>query len=108
HMFGQAMATFIPPMLPGVVVFMRGYNPGEIVEQIARRRISVLVSVPKILDVVKEHVARTFPEEAATASGRLRDGEKEHFTRRWWRYRKVHRAFGMKFWAFIVGAAPLE
>ena len=23
HMFGQAMATFIPPMLPGVVVFMR-------------------------------------------------------------------------------------
>src|SRR5215472_14909503 len=30
HMFGQAMATFIPPMLPGTVVFMRGYNPGEI------------------------------------------------------------------------------
>ena len=27
HMFGQAMATFVPPMLPGVVVFMRGYNP---------------------------------------------------------------------------------
>src|SRR5438552_10122828 len=27
HMFGQAMATFIPPMLPGGVVFMRGYNP---------------------------------------------------------------------------------
>ena len=31
HMFGQAMATFVPPMLPGVVVFMRGYNPGDIV-----------------------------------------------------------------------------
>ena len=44
HMFGQAMATFIPPMLPGVVVFIRGYNPGEIVGQIKRRRISVLVS----------------------------------------------------------------
>ena len=108
HMFGQAMATFIPPMLPGVVVFMRGYNPGEIVEQIAKRRISVLVSVPKILDVVKEHVMRTFPAESAEASERLREGRKEHFTKRWWRYRKVHRAFGMKFWAFIVGAAPLE
>ena len=34
HMFGQAMATFIPPMLPGTVVFMRGYNPAEIVAQI--------------------------------------------------------------------------
>ena len=29
HMFGQAMATFIPPMLPGEVVFMRGLNPGR-------------------------------------------------------------------------------
>ena len=36
HMFGQAMATFIPPMLPGVVVFMRGYNPGEIAAQIKK------------------------------------------------------------------------
>ena len=54
-MFGQAMATFIPPMLPGVVVFMRGYNPAEIVAQIKTRRISVLVSVPKILDVLREH-----------------------------------------------------
>jgi hypothetical protein len=51
-MFGQAMATFVPPMLPGVVVFMRGYNPAEIVAQIKQRRISVLVSVPKILDVL--------------------------------------------------------
>ncbi len=38
HMFGQAMATFIPPMLPGTVIFMRGYNPVEIVAQIKRRR----------------------------------------------------------------------
>src|SRR5467141_2950277 len=60
HMFGHAMATFIPPMLPGTVVFMRGYNPGEIVEQIRKRKISVLVSVPKILEVLKEHVTRTF------------------------------------------------
>src|SRR5262245_59253217 len=25
HMFGQAMATFVPPMLPGVVVFQRSF-----------------------------------------------------------------------------------
>ena len=30
HMFGQAMATFIPPMIRGEVVFMHGYNPVEI------------------------------------------------------------------------------
>ena len=102
HMFGQAMATFIPPMLPGTVVFMRGFNPADIVAQVKRRRVSVLVSVPKILDVVAEHVRRTIPGADAAPPAR------EHVARRWWRYRAVHRAFGLKFWAAIVGAAPLE
>jgi long-chain acyl-CoA synthetase len=43
HMFGQSMATFIPPLLSGTVVFMRGYNPHDIVRQIKSRRVSVLV-----------------------------------------------------------------
>jgi long-chain acyl-CoA synthetase len=101
HMFGQAMATFIPPMLPGIVVLMRGYNPVEIAAQIKKRRISVLVSVPKILDVLREHVLRVAPHPDIP-------GPKQHFLRRWWRYRVVHRLFGWKFWAFVVGAAPLD
>ena len=109
HMFGQAMATFIPPMLPGTVIFMRGYNPVEIVAQIRRRKVSVLVSVPKILDVLREHVLRVDPRAAADVARRLQpSAAKEHFTRRWWRYRKIHRAFGPKFWSFVVGAAPLD
>src|SRR5207248_1805316 len=85
------------------VIFMRGYNPGEIVDQIRKRKVSVLVSVPKILDVLKDHVMRAFPEGA-----RAFEASGTHFTRRWWRYRRIHRAFGMKFWAFVVGAAPLD
>lgn len=100
HMFGQALATFIPPALPGVVVFMRGYNPDEIVRQIHTRRISVLVSVPKILEILRDHVRRIAPEADAPAPT-------GHFLRRWWRFRKIHRLFGWKFWAAIVGAAPL-
>ena len=95
------MATFIPPMLPGTVVFMRGYNPIDIVSQIKSRRVSVLVSVPKILDVLREHVLRVAPETATA-------GPKQHVARRWWRYRRIHRLFGLKFWSFVVGAAPLE
>ena len=102
HMFGQSMATFVPPMLAGTVVFIHGYNPNEIIRQIKQRRISVLVSVPKILDVLREHVLRAVPEAAVPPP------RKEHFTRRWWRYRRVHRTFGLKFWSFVVGAAPLD
>jgi len=101
HMFGQAMATFIPPMLPGVVVFMRGFTPHEILRQIRTRRISVLVSVPQILEILREHLRQTFPELR-----QLRP-TKGHWLLRWWRYRKVHRLFGWKFWSCIVGAAPL-
>ena len=28
--------------------------------------------------------------------------------RRWWRYREIHRCSASKFWAFVVGAAPLD
>ena len=101
HMFGQAMATFVPPMLPGVVLFIRGYNPGEIVERIKRHRVSVLVSVPKILDVLRDYLVRLAPAVA-------QPGPKQHFVKRWWRYRRVHRLFGFKFWSFVVGAAPLD
>ncbi len=102
HMFGQAMAIFIPPTLGGVVVFQRSQNPQEIVRQIKQRRISVLVSVPKILEVLKEYVTGVCPEvlEAAPA------GEK--FWWRWWRYRRAHKLFGYKFWSFIVGGAALD
>ena len=102
HLFGQSLATFIPPMLAGTVVFQRSYQPAEIVRQIRSRRVSVLVSVPKILEVLRDHIAHEFPESnQAPPPG-------THWLRNWWRYRRVHRSFGWKFWAFIVGAAPLD
>jgi long-chain acyl-CoA synthetase len=102
HMFGQAMAAFVPPMLSGVVVFTRSYTPEDIVRQIHERRISVLVCVPKILEVLRDHVLRLVPGAAQPPARKL------HWIARWWRYRRVHRLFGFKFWAFVVGAAPLD
>ena len=102
HMFGQAMATFIPPMLPGTTIFLRGNNPGEIIRQIRIRRVSVLVCVPKVLDVLRIHVLREFPWLADEPADTRR-----HWMLRWWRYRRIHRMFGWKFWALITGAAPL-
>jgi long-chain acyl-CoA synthetase len=102
HMFGQSMATFVPPMLTGTVVFVSGYAPADVVRQIRSRRISVLVSVPKMLDVLREYVLHRFPEAAEAPP----DGTRWY--RKWWRYRRVHRAFGWKFWSAVVGAAPLD
>jgi len=62
HMFGQSMATNVPPMVRGTVIFTRSFNPHDIVRLIKTRRVSVLVCVPKILDVLREHVTRAMPE----------------------------------------------
>src|SRR6266851_772490 len=102
HMFGQAMATFVPPMLPGLVVFTRSYSPDDIVRQIRERRISVLVCVPKILEVLRDYIIRVAPEAAEAPPPGM------HWARRWWHYRRIHKLFGFKFWAMVVGAAPLD
>lgn len=103
HMFGQSMATFVPPMLSGTVVFSHGYSPVEILRQIKTRRVSVLVCVPKVLDVLREHVQRASP---MTAEPDPLAGK--HWSRRWWHYRETHRMFGWKFWCIVCGAAPLD
>lgn len=102
HMFGQAMATFLPPLLQGTTVFVRGHNPEEIVRQIKKWKISVLVCVPKMLEVLRGHVLRLFPQVAQIPR------RERHPILRWLRYRKVHHLFGLKFWSFVVGAAPLN
>ncbi len=100
HLFGQAMATNIPPLVDGTVVFMRSVNPHDIVPRVKQWRVSVIVCVPKVLDVLRAHVVR-LDRAAETPAGDL------SIPARWWRYRGIHRAFGLKFWAFVVGAAPL-
>jgi long-chain acyl-CoA synthetase len=101
HMFGQSMATNVPPMVRGTVIFTRSLNPHDLLRLIKSRRVSVLVCVPKILDVLRDYVQRTAPESLeAPPPGTSIPG-------RWWRYRRVHSALGLKFWAFVVGAAPL-
>jgi len=101
HMFGQSMASNVPPMVRGTVIFTRSLNPHDVLRLIKGRRVSVLVCVPKILDVLREYAVRQWPEAAeAPPPG-------TSIPARWWRYRRVHRAFGLKFWAFVVGAAPL-
>jgi len=108
HVFGQTMGLWVPPIFAGEVHFEERLVAPRLVETIKRERISVLAAVPRVLALLKAHLELKFPELAArTASiDNLKPAG------RWWRYRKIHRAFGLKFWALISGggalAGPLE
>ncbi len=101
HMFGQTMAAFIPPIVAGEVFFMSGYSPRDVARLVRRRRISVLVCVPQMLELLRDYIVQAVPEANAPA----RNGK---WYWKWWQYRRVHRRFGWKFWSFVVGAAPLD
>jgi len=90
-------------------VFLDTLNPAEVIRAIHSERVSVLVTVPRLVESLQSQIERDL-----AASGDLekfqrdfKTAEGEHFLRRWWRFRAIHRRFGWKFWAVISGGAAL-
>jgi len=110
HVFGQFLGMFLPPLLGGTVIFQEELKPSEIVSTIRRERVSVLVSVPRVLQSLKQKIERDLEDGGRIKSfrRRFRTSEGKHFLRRWWIFRDIHRQFGWKFWAFISGGAALD
>jgi long-chain acyl-CoA synthetase len=102
------MGLWVPPIFAGELHFEERLVAPRLVDTIRREHISVLAAVPRVLALLKTHLEISYPwlEERAAASGKVAA------VRRWWRFRKIHRAFGLKFWALISGggalAGPLE
>ena len=109
HIFGQMLGVFIPPLLTGTVVFLDSLKPAELRQTIRRERVSVMVAVPRFIESLQREVERQLEREGRIEKFQqdFAAGEKEHFLRRWWRFRGVHSRLGWKFWAFISGGAAL-
>ena len=105
HVFGQYMGMFIPCLIGGTVIFQSSFKPSEVIESIQHDRVSVLVAVPRVMESLKQKIEREFPGETGL---KFAAAEGEHFLKRWWRFRKIHRQFGWKFWALISGGAALD
>jgi long-chain acyl-CoA synthetase len=110
HVFGQFMGIFVPQLLAGEVFFQDSLNPSEIIDTVKKHRISVIVSVPRVLDTLRNKIERDYESrgEAALLRRNLLAAENQHFLRRWWTFRRVHRQFGWKFWSFLSGGAALS
>jgi len=110
HVFGQMLGVFIPQLLTGTVVFLEASpKPADLANTIRRERVSVLVSVPRFMESLRREIERDY-ESAGRADQFQKDlarSEGEHFLKRWWHFRRAHRRFGWKFWAFIAGGAAL-
>ena len=110
HVFGQLMGIFVPQLLRGEVLFEKSLNPSHIIKTVKRERISVIVTVPRILEALHESIEKIFEARGNFQQFRraLDTAKGEHFILRWWKFRDVHRLFGWKFWAFVSGGATLK
>ena len=110
HVFGQFMTLFVPPLLGATVVLENSANPLEILRTVKKEHATALIAVPRMLDALRgaierEIVARGWREWFRNATNAA---ETKTFLKRAWIFRRIHRMFGWKFWAFICGGAALS
>jgi len=110
HVFGQFLGMFLPPLLGGTVVFQQTLKPSDVIRTIRRERVSVLVTVPRVLKSLKEKIEHDLADDRRLEPFQtaFRQSQDKHFLRRWWIFRHVRQQFGWKFWAFISGGAALD
>ena len=98
HVFGQFMGIWIPALLAAEVHFESHLVPSDLIETVKKERISVLVAVPRVLEILQTFLLQHFDINLEKAKGLSA-------LRHWWMFRKIHRALGFKFWALIYGGA---
>ena len=109
HVFGQLLGIFLPQILGATSIFLDTLNPAEVARTIRNEKVSVLVTVPRLIESLRDQIDRDLAASGKTEEfqRRFRAAEGKHFLRRWWRFRKIRRRFGWKFWAIISGGAAL-
>jgi long-chain acyl-CoA synthetase len=103
HVFGQFMGLWVPPLLAAEIHFVDQFEARRITGILRRERISVLVAVPRVLQLLRAHLLERFD----SLEQELEPAKRLSIWKRWWRFRQVHRALGWKFWAVISGGATL-
>jgi long-chain acyl-CoA synthetase len=110
HVFGQFMGMFVPPLLWAEVIFLNTLNPSRIIETVKHDRISVVATVPRVLQTLQSKIERDFEAQRELDEFKKQLSSAAHWkaVKRWWKFRKIHQRFGLKFWAFVTGGATLE
>jgi long-chain acyl-CoA synthetase len=109
HVFGQLMGIFLPQILGATAIFLDTLNPNEVIRAIHDERVSVLSTVPRLVESLRDQIERDLDARGRLGKFRrdFQAAEGRHFVKRWWRFRAIRRRFGWRFLAIISGGAAL-
>ena len=72
HVFGQLLGIFIPQIFGATSVFLDTLNPGEVIRTIHSERVSVLITVPRLIESLQDQIERDL--EARGQDGQIPPG----------------------------------
>ena len=110
HMFEQMGGFFTPLYRGGTVIYPRTLKPSAIMEALSEEDIYVIMSVPRLMQLLKSTIERELAEKhldgvfarlSALAQGLSKPMRQKLFF-------PVQRKFGSNFTVFVSGGAPLD
>lgn len=110
HMFEQMGGFFLPLYRGAAIVYPRTLKPSAIMEALKEEDIYVIMSVPRLMQLLKSTIERELAEKhldgvfrrlSDTAAGVSRQTRRLLFA-------PVQRKFGRNFTVFVSGGAPLD
>ncbi len=75
HVFGQLMGIFVPQIVRGEVHFLESFKPSEIIDVSRKHRINAIVTVPRVLETLREKILSDYGDLARD----LEAAEHRHF-----------------------------
>jgi long-chain acyl-CoA synthetase len=103
HVFGQFMGLWMAPLLAMEVHLEPRIEAGRMLRRIKSEKIDTLVAVPRTLELLRARLLADDPALATELAAAIGISPQA----RWWRFRRIHRRLGLRFWALICGGAAL-
>ena len=110
HMFEQMGGFFLPLYRGGTVVYPRTLKPSAIMEALSEEEIYVIMSVPRLMQLLKSTIERELAEKHLDGvfASLAKTAQKVSKPLRRLLFFPVQRKFGPHFTVFVSGGAPLD
>jgi long-chain acyl-CoA synthetase len=110
HMFEQMGGYFTPLYRGASIVYLRTLKPSAIMAALGEEDIYVIMSVPRLMQLLKTTIERELDEKHLSALSQLlmRTASKLSLGMRRMLFFPVHKKFGLNFTVFVSGGAPLD
>lgn len=105
HVFGQFMGLWLPPVLGAEVHFESRLEAARLAGIVRHNGVTVLAAVPRLLGLLRTYLLQLEPGLAAELASLPAEMKA---SQRIWRFRRIHRLLGWRFWAFVCGGAALS